>query len=119
MKPRSLLSFLFFLTILGAGCTPKVEPSLPTSVPTPAASATPVDAWKVLKTIKIEHAFLYGGFEDADFGYVLGSIGSGHTSAIYNTTDTGSTWLRGENESQFLFGLEIIDRQVAWSCGEA
>jgi photosystem II stability/assembly factor-like uncharacterized protein len=119
MKPLSLLCFLFILAVLGVGCSSKAEPSLPTSTPTLAASATPVIPWKVIKTIKFEHSFLYGGFEDAGFGFVLGTIGSGHTSAIYNTTDTGSTWLRGENESQFLFGLEIVDHQVAWSCGEA
>lgn len=121
---KLLISLVLSGTIaFGASCSaaPTFTPT-PTDPPqtlTPAATVTSVPSWKVLKTVHFDNPFLYGGFLDGSFGLVLGSIGSGHNGALYYTGDQGATWQRGESSSPFLFGLDIVDSQTAWSCGES
>ena len=52
------------------------------------------------------------GFLDETFGITGGANG-----VVHYTTDGGKTWPRAKNSSACRYGLEIVDEQVAWHCG--
>ncbi|HTX93078.1 MAG TPA: YCF48-related protein [Anaerolineales bacterium] len=75
--------------------------------------------WQPVRSETISHQFMYAGFASETEGMVLGQTGSGHTGRIYTTTDAGASWNEGQNTSRFLYGLDIVDANVAWVCGDA
>jgi photosystem II stability/assembly factor-like uncharacterized protein len=61
---------------------------------------------------QVKHRTTVAGFFDETFGITAGSGGE-----IHYTTDNGKTWSKADNSSLCRFGLEIVDKQVAWHCG--
>lgn len=70
--------------------------------------------WKKINTISIEQKNNIGGFDNKYFGITVGYAGE-----IHYTTDAGKTWPRASNTSFCRFGLDIIDKNIAWCCGNA
>jgi len=108
--------FWFFtscLLFVLAACAPKLTPApTPTAIP-PTAVPTAVDPWKIVGTSTgIMQSVNYAGFMDPSFGITVGNDGETHF-----TTDGGASWPVADNKSLCLFGLDIVDSKVAWSCG--
>ncbi len=108
---------LFFvgLVILLAGCSPAATPVAPTQTPQPTkapATETPKEPWKAVATSNYNHSVNYVGFMNKSFGITIGYGGE-----VHYTTDGGTTWPLATNSSMCRFGLEIVDDQVAWHCG--
>ncbi len=106
---------LLGVIIILAGCSPAATPVAPTQTPPPtkvAATATPKEPWQVAEKISYSHAVNYAGFLNKSFGITVGYAGETHY-----TTDGGATWPLAANSSMCRFGLEIVDDQVAWHCG--
>jgi photosystem II stability/assembly factor-like uncharacterized protein len=53
------------------------------------------------------------GFLDEEYG-ITGGVWPGN---MFYTEDGGEAWTEGTNESDCRYGIEIYDRQHAWSCG--
>ena len=106
---------VFAATLLGAliisGCAP-VPPS-PIATATEQASPTPVADWQILDTTTFDQIAYYGGFIDKPFGITVGLAGE-----IKYTLDGGSSWVKAENSTSTLYGLDIVNSDVAWSCGD-
>jgi photosystem II stability/assembly factor-like uncharacterized protein len=109
-KVLLLLGVIIILT----GCTPAGTPvETVETMPPPATEApTAVPGWQVIATSTYKHAVSYAGFMDGSFGITVGYAGE-----IHYTTDGGATWPMANNTSWCRFGLEIVDDQVAWHCG--
>ncbi len=112
---KKMLLFLGVLIIL-AGCSP-APTQIPTPTPSPQptqppATPTPKVAWQVLQKSAYTHAVNYAGFLNESFGITVGYAGE-----VHYTTDGGATWPLASNKSMCRFGLEIVDEQTAWHCG--
>jgi photosystem II stability/assembly factor-like uncharacterized protein len=101
---------------ISAPATAAVQPvtALPATatsleVPTATPSAGP---WKVIRHIQYEQSLYQAGFLDDSFGIMVGYAGM-----VAYTTDGGENWSPGKNTSLCRFGLDIVDRQTAWNCG--
>jgi hypothetical protein len=68
--------------------------------------------WQVVTELNEHHNIMTAGFLDEKFGITGGVIGEMHY-----TSDGGQTWPNGVNESDCRYGMEIVDRQIAWTCG--
>ena len=89
--------------------TPSLVPIHATAVPTQAVDA---DQWQVISQIEVTHPTTIAGFLNDTFGITAGPDGETHY-----TTDGGKTWTKANNSSWCRFGLDIVDEQVAWHCG--
>jgi photosystem II stability/assembly factor-like uncharacterized protein len=111
---RKLILFLPAILILPvlSGCArnPNSADS-PASVSNPTATPAPI-AWKVIHTIPFAQSFYYAGFLNADHG-----IAVGYSGVVNYTDDGGANLMPAANTSWCRFGLEIVDRSVAWHCG--
>jgi len=107
--------FIFTTTLLGAlifsGCTP--VPASPVATATEPASPTPAAAWQILNTTTFSQIAYYGGFNDKPFGITVGFAGE-----IHYTADGGASWVKAQNSTSTLSGLDIVNSDVAWSCGD-
>ena len=81
----------------------------PTALPNQEGSAS---SWQVIRQTDVQHSTTIAGFLDKNYGITAGVRGEVHT-----TRDGGDTWPDATNESLCRFGLEILDEQVAWHCG--
>jgi photosystem II stability/assembly factor-like uncharacterized protein len=52
------------------------------------------------------------GFHDTNFGMTIGP-----DDDVRYTVDGGTTWAKSEGELHCRHGLDIVDRKVAWHCG--
>ncbi len=77
-------------------------------------TTTAVASWVETLDIKVAQQTNTAGFLDSDYGITVGNNG-----AIYRTIDGGQGWAAAENYSWCLFGLDIVDESIAWSCGNA
>jgi photosystem II stability/assembly factor-like uncharacterized protein len=99
MKLRKILSPFLFITILSLlGC----------------GSESDQGTWKIINQTQIKHSANIAGFLNETFGITVGYSGENHY-----TLDKGQTWPAATNSSWCLFGLDIVDPQVAWACGNA
>lgn len=68
--------------------------------------------WEVAETLDITHKSNIGGFLNEEFGITVGYAGE-----IHYTINGGNDWPVANNESVCRYGLDIINSQVAYSCG--
>jgi photosystem II stability/assembly factor-like uncharacterized protein len=68
--------------------------------------------WQPVLESRAEYMTLLVGFNDAAFGISVGDDGY-----LFHSGDGGLSWQAAENESMGLYGLEIVDGQVAIGCG--
>ncbi len=111
---KKILFFVGVLIIL-ASCSPAPTPVVPTQTPQPTkvpATEVPKEPWKVVATSTYNHSVNYAGFMNQSFGITIGYGGE-----VHYTSDSGATWPLATNNSMCRFGLEIVDDQVAWHCG--
>ena len=86
---------------------------------TPAASMVPsltpsVGPWKVIRQATYEQSIYQAGFLDDSFGIMVG-----YSGAVFYSADGGQNWSPGNNTSACRFGLDIVDQQTAWNCGNS
>jgi photosystem II stability/assembly factor-like uncharacterized protein len=70
------------------------------------------EQWKIINQFQV-----FGDFTLLGFLNPMHGIGVGLESMIYYSNDNAHTWLYAQNQSNCLFGLEIVDENVAWTCG--
>ncbi len=109
------------LLVLGSlmGCTPAVTPTAtalpPTTAPTAVPASTPsTGPWQVIRQAQYEQSTYQAGFLDDSYGIMVG-----YNGAVYYTTDGGQNWSQGKNTSYCRFGLDLVNQQTAWNCGNA
>jgi photosystem II stability/assembly factor-like uncharacterized protein len=120
-----VIPVLLALTSL-MGCAPVAVPTAtvlpptttvlpPTVAPSAVPSLTPsAGPWKVIQQALYEQSIYQAGFLDDSFGIMVG-----YNGAVFYSTDSGQNWSQGNNTSYCRFGLDIVDRQTAWNCGNA
>jgi photosystem II stability/assembly factor-like uncharacterized protein len=118
-----VIPVLLALTSL-MGCAPVAAPTAtvllpaasvlpPTVAPSTVPSLTPsVGPWKVIQQAQYEQSIYQAGFLDDSSGIMVG-----YNGAVYYSADGGQNWSPGNNTSYCRFGLDIVDRQTAWNCG--
>jgi photosystem II stability/assembly factor-like uncharacterized protein len=103
---------------LGLGALSACQPAQPAAAATeeepPTATPTALPVWQVVAESTISHKATVVGFNDASFG-----ITAGYAGELHYSRDGGASWPRAVNNSYCRFGLEIVDDQVAWHCGNA
>ena len=117
------IPILFVLASL-LGCAPVATPTTialpvtatalplhatPTAVPTSTPNAGP---WQMIRRTQYEQSVYQAGFLDGSFGIMVGYDG-----LVDYSVDGGQNWSPGNNTSYCRFGLDIVDRQTAWNCG--
>jgi photosystem II stability/assembly factor-like uncharacterized protein len=120
MKSIFVVAVLIALVVLGLmGCSPIVAPTDSILPPHPISGAQATSAsfqnsgpWKVIRQSVYEQSAYQAGFLDDSFGIMVGYDG-----AVNYTDNGGQTWSKGNNTSYCRFGLDIVDRQTAWNCG--
>ncbi len=98
-------------TVLPVTATPRPLAATPTAFPTSTPQAGP---WHVIRRTQYEQSIYQAGFLDDSFGIMVG-----YSGAVYYSGDGGQTWSPGKNTSFCRFGLDIVDQQTAWNCGNA
>jgi photosystem II stability/assembly factor-like uncharacterized protein len=132
MKHVSLFALFVLLAVVSlAGCASAAVPTetalpptdVPTTLPTiaptetvlpPVVSTEPpvASSWKVVQQVAYSHPVNLAGFFNDSFGITVGFAGETHY-----TSDGGQTWPKAQNKSMCRFGLDIVDENVAWACG--
>jgi photosystem II stability/assembly factor-like uncharacterized protein len=103
MKIPVLIALLGALA-LSAGCAAPPEADEPPE--------DVLEPWRIVAESALDNSVHYSGFLNESFGIAVGYAGE-----IHYTTDGGASWPQAENQSWCRFGLEIVDEQVAWHCG--
>lgn len=111
---------LLGVMIVLVSCSPAPITEAPTAVATepqptkvgPTQAQIAQGPWKMVAASTYTHAVDYVGFRDESFGITVGYAGE-----IHYTIDGGATWPQASNSSMCRFGLEVVDDQVAWHCG--
>ncbi len=68
-------------------------------------------AWRKVLEIKDKNTYI-AAFNNEEHG-----IMAGYGGAVWFTKDSGQTWKKGANISMCRFGLEIVDDNTAFNCG--
>jgi hypothetical protein len=106
---------IIFILIIGtnmlAACQPAAEPATSTPSPIPTPTEKPA-LWQTVAELPAPTLMKLTGFNDATFGVSIGD----DSQAVY-TTDGGANWQHSKIGAFELFGLDIVDRTVAWTCG--
>ena len=77
-----------------------------------SCESTKKDKWKIVTVSEVQQGTVtIAGFVDTKYGITIGYGGQKHY-----TVDGGKTWEIGQNRSFCRFGLEILNRNRAWSC---
>jgi photosystem II stability/assembly factor-like uncharacterized protein len=111
---KLMVSLVLFSLVAAAGCAPAATPPPPTAalaLPPPAA-AEDTSLWKVAQQVKVKHATTVTAFLDDTLG-----ITAGYAGEVHYTADGGQTWPRAQNASMCRFGLDIVNRNLAWHVG--
>jgi photosystem II stability/assembly factor-like uncharacterized protein len=95
---------------------PAISPS-PTRKPTrtPRPTPTPIQynkPWEVINQTLYSHNLYLAGFLSDVYGITVGDSGE-----VHYTNDGGQDWPKAKNLSMCRFGLDIVDEQIAWNCG--
>lgn len=72
------------------------------------------NGWEVVRSFQFDFSVYKTAFASPDVGMTGGYSGETHT---FNSLD--STWPQGENDSACLFGLDIVNENVAYACGNS
>jgi len=129
MKHAFTLLLGIWLTVSLAGCAPAQEqpvptgtPVPPTATPQPAPTATPAPTpapdlgpWKLLRQLEYkdnDSAINFGAFLNESHGILVG-----YSGLVRYTSNGGQNWDVGNSSSLCRFGLDIVDEQIAWNCG--
>jgi len=70
--------------------------------------------WTIIHQTNFKKSANTAGFLDESYGITVGPSGEN-----YYTHDKGETWSAATCSSWCLFGLDIVDQQIAWSCGNS
>ncbi len=84
--------------------------SAPLSPSSPQASSGP---WIQVAAHNVHQSVMAAGFLTEDYGITAGVA----PGIMFYTSDGGRSWHAGTNESDCRYGLEVVDRQVAFTCG--
>lgn len=107
------LTALVLFACLPAACRGSA-PAATTPQPSPVPTQTPVPGpWQPLGVHIVRHNVMTAGFLTADYG-ISGGVYPGN---MFVTADGGQTWIEGSNLSDCRYGMDIVDTQVAWTCG--
>ncbi len=109
-KIFSVLPFAFFAFLLAA-CQPAAPAPTATAEPTAAPTEKP-EPWQLLLTLQAPPLIQLAGFFDSNFGITIGD-----DSNVHYTEDGGASWQPSSISAFQLFGLDIVDRNTAWTCG--
>ncbi|MBN1799310.1 MAG: hypothetical protein JW822_12085 [Spirochaetales bacterium] len=77
-----------------------------------ACSKSSSSKWDLVLEGEIKHGAAMLGFINKDSGIAIGEFGK-----IYFTNDGGQTWEKATNKSFDLFGIEIVDENIAFNSG--
>lgn len=104
-------------TDTSAGATSKVSSNSTTSPVSTSPSSTVADKtesplWKAVADATVEHANFAAGFINEKSGITVGYAGE-----IHYTTDGGKTWPTSTNNSACRWGLDIVNENLVWCCG--
>jgi photosystem II stability/assembly factor-like uncharacterized protein len=111
MKINHSLLFLAIIPFLLAACQPAAPAPTATAEPTAAPTENP-EPWQLLLSIQAPPIIQLAGFYDSGFGITIGD-----DSYVQYTEDGGASWKPSSISSFQLFGLDIVDRNTAWTCG--
>jgi photosystem II stability/assembly factor-like uncharacterized protein len=123
MLKRSLTLVFAASLVSLTGCSSAAGLTKPSAVPTidpttaaasPTAQPTIASPWKVVwqRTTDSSVAINVAGFIDETHGIAVGTAG-----AVNYTSDGGKTWTAGTNDTFCRFGLDVVNAQTAWHCG--
>ena len=68
--------------------------------------------WQIINQFQVAGDITLLGFLNPSLG-----IGVGLESLVLYSNDNAHTWPNAQNQSNCLFGLEIVNENVAWACG--
>jgi photosystem II stability/assembly factor-like uncharacterized protein len=122
MKKRNWTSILFLLGVsLLAACQSATGKPTATLEPTISATATPEPTatmtknpqpWQTLTEFSPLPLETLVGFHDPKFGIYIGD-----DSRVFFSEDGGANWQPSKISSLALYGMDIVDRDTAWVCG--
>lgn len=69
-------------------------------------------AWQVVNSTSFEHKANKIAFYNKDLGITVGYSGE-----IHYTGDQGKTWPQAQNKTLCLFGIDMINENIAFACG--
>jgi photosystem II stability/assembly factor-like uncharacterized protein len=103
---------ILFSCVLLTGCM-TLNAAAP---PLDSASAETTDGglWRQVRQMQPAHSVAMVGFLDGDRGLTVGCQG-----VVFHTADGGATWQRANSRGECLWGMDVVDEQVAWSVGNA
>ena len=90
----------------------------PTTVPNPVPSDTatpPAGPWQLVAVHNVNQNVMAAGFLTEDYGITAGTA----PGLMFTTTDGGSHWVEGTNQSDCRYGIDIVDTRVGWTSGGA
>jgi photosystem II stability/assembly factor-like uncharacterized protein len=97
--------------MLLSACQPATPAPTATVKPTAAPTEKP-EPWVLLQSNQAPPLIQLAGFYDAAYGIVISD-----DSRVLFTEDGGANWQPSSISSFQLFGLDIVDRNTAWTCG--
>ena len=102
------------ISLMGCGSnTTNVENlSTATEMDTQCPSTAVGLNWEIKQTENTKEKINMTGFFDENYG-----ISGGYNGKIVYTKDGGKTWNDGANKSFCRFGIEILNKKVAYTCG--
>ncbi len=71
------------------------------------------DSWVFLRKASIDHAIRVAAYLNSDFGITGGPADEGKAHV---TLDGSQSWTPSDSSIECLFGLDVVDPQVAWQC---
>ncbi len=99
-----------FVMLLSA-CQPATPAPTAATEPTAAPTEKP-EPWQLLFSLQAPPLIQLAGFQDSTYGITIGD-----DSNVHYTEDSGASWQLSDISALQLFGLDIVDRNTAWSCG--
>ncbi len=94
-----------------SACQAAVLPATPTPEPPPPPTEKP-PTWQTVLTVQSPPLMRLAGFDNSTFGITIGD----DSQAMF-TEDGGANWQSSKIDAFQLFGLDIVDRNTAWTCG--
>jgi photosystem II stability/assembly factor-like uncharacterized protein len=111
---RNTFTFILRLILLGA-LLAACQSATPTPTATPEPTAIPTEIpqpWQTVTEFNPLMLMTLPGFNDSTFGIYIGD-----DSRLMYSEDGGVSWQDAQIDSSGLYGLDIVDRNTAWVCG--